>query len=66
VERQRAWRAKGTSRRLVDGGSGDIHLGRHDIAVERPHAELAEVVRWRGAAVLRDGTVTPEEYRISA
>jgi pyruvate,orthophosphate dikinase len=50
----------------IDGGSGDIHLGRHDIAVERPYAELAEVARWRAACGLRDGTLVPEEYRISA
>jgi pyruvate,orthophosphate dikinase len=31
----------------VDGHDGGIYLGRHDIIVERPEAELAEVARWR-------------------
>ncbi|MGO9006319.1 MAG: PEP/pyruvate-binding domain-containing protein [Beijerinckiaceae bacterium] len=31
----------------VDGEAGTIYLGRHDCAVERPEAELAEVARWR-------------------
>jgi pyruvate,orthophosphate dikinase len=36
----------------IDGDTGSIHLGRHEIAVERPHAEIAEVGRWRAAAAL--------------
>jgi pyruvate,orthophosphate dikinase len=31
----------------VDGHNGGIYLGRRDIVVERPEAELAEVARWR-------------------
>jgi len=31
----------------VDGHDGGIYLGRRDIIVERPEAELAEVARWR-------------------
>jgi pyruvate,orthophosphate dikinase len=32
----------------VDGDSGGIYLGRREIIVERPDAELAEIERWRG------------------
>ena len=32
----------------IDGEAGTIYLGRCDIVVERPDAELAEVERWRG------------------
>jgi pyruvate,orthophosphate dikinase len=34
----------------VDGDSGGIYLGQHEIIVERPDAELAEIERWRGQA----------------
>ena len=34
----------------IDGGSGAIYLGRCEVAVERPEAELAEIARWRAAA----------------
>jgi pyruvate,orthophosphate dikinase len=34
----------------IDGEAGTVHLGRHEIAVERPEAELAEIARWRAAA----------------
>jgi pyruvate,orthophosphate dikinase len=32
----------------VDGDSGGIYLGQHEIIVERPDAELTEIERWRG------------------
>ena len=31
----------------IDGETGQIHLGRGKIAIEKPEAELAEVARWR-------------------
>jgi pyruvate,orthophosphate dikinase len=31
----------------VDGESGAIYLGRRDVVIQRPDAELAEVARWR-------------------
>jgi pyruvate,orthophosphate dikinase len=31
----------------IDGGSGAIYLGRGNIAVDRPEAELAQIKRWR-------------------
>jgi pyruvate,orthophosphate dikinase len=34
----------------VDGDNGGIYLGQHEIIVERPEAELAEIERWRGQA----------------
>jgi pyruvate,orthophosphate dikinase len=34
----------------VDGDSGGVYLGRREIIVERPDAELAEIERWRGQA----------------
>jgi pyruvate,orthophosphate dikinase len=34
----------------IDGDSGDVHLGRREIATERPDDELAEVDRWRAAS----------------
>jgi pyruvate,orthophosphate dikinase len=34
----------------LDGGSGEVFLGRRDIIEERPEAEIAEVERWRAAA----------------
>jgi pyruvate,orthophosphate dikinase len=37
----------------IDGDSGNVYLGRHAIGVERPHAELAEVERWRAAKAVR-------------
>jgi len=37
----------------VDGDSGCVYLGRRDIVIERPEAELAEVERWRAAAETR-------------
>jgi pyruvate,orthophosphate dikinase len=34
----------------VDGDSACVYLGRREIVIERPEAELAEVERWRAAA----------------
>jgi len=34
----------------IDGDGGGIYLGRRDIVVSRPEAELAEVARWRAMA----------------
>jgi pyruvate,orthophosphate dikinase len=34
----------------VDGDNGGIYLGQHEIIVERPEAEFAEIERWRGQA----------------
>jgi pyruvate, orthophosphate dikinase len=31
----------------IDGEAGTVHLGRCEVAVERPDAELAEIERWR-------------------
>jgi pyruvate, orthophosphate dikinase len=36
----------------IDGEAGTIHLGRGEIVVERPEAELAEVKRWRERALV--------------
>ncbi len=33
----------------IDGESGAIYLGRCDLVVERPDAELEEIKRWRGS-----------------
>jgi pyruvate,orthophosphate dikinase len=42
----------------LDGTEGTIYLGRHEIASERPEAELSEVERWRSAAaVVPEGRV---------
>jgi len=35
----------------IDGEAGAIYLGRCEIAVERPDAELAEIARWRSKAL---------------
>jgi len=35
----------------IDGGAGTIYLDRHEVVVERPDAELAEVAHWRADAV---------------
>lgn len=37
----------------LDGDTGEVTLGRRDIVVERPEAELAEIDRWRRAAAAR-------------
>ena len=34
----------------IDGEAGTIHLGRGNVVVERPEAELAEIQRWRASA----------------
>ena len=34
----------------IDGEAGTVHLGRCEVAVERPDAELAEIERWRAKA----------------
>jgi pyruvate,orthophosphate dikinase len=31
----------------IDGGSGAIYLGRGNIAIDRPEAELAQIKRWQ-------------------
>jgi pyruvate,orthophosphate dikinase len=31
----------------IDGGTGDVYLGRCEVIVERPETELKEVARWR-------------------
>ncbi len=36
----------------LDGGSGEVSLGRREIVTEAPEAELAEVARWRAAAAV--------------
>ncbi len=33
----------------IDGGRGTIHLGRGQMVVDRPQAQLAEIDRWRAA-----------------
>jgi pyruvate,orthophosphate dikinase len=38
----------------VDGEGGSVHLGRLEVIVERPDAELAEVERWRAGANPRE------------
>jgi pyruvate,orthophosphate dikinase len=35
----------------IDGEAGTIHLGRLDVLVDRPEAELAEIARWRSEAL---------------
>jgi pyruvate, orthophosphate dikinase len=37
----------------VDGDNGNVYLGRRDVVIERPDAELAEVARWHTAAAAR-------------
>jgi pyruvate,orthophosphate dikinase len=34
----------------LDGQSGEVFLGKRDVVVERPEAELAEIERWRSTA----------------
>jgi pyruvate,orthophosphate dikinase len=34
----------------VDGDGGGVYLGRREIIVERPEAELAEIEQWRSTA----------------
>jgi pyruvate,orthophosphate dikinase len=31
----------------IDGDSGRVYQGRHEIRVTRPEAELAEIAQWR-------------------
>jgi pyruvate,orthophosphate dikinase len=33
----------------IDGGRGTIHLGRGQLGIDRPQAQLAEIDRWRVA-----------------
>ncbi len=35
----------------IDGASGAVYLGRGTVVVDRPEAELAEIDRWRSAAL---------------
>ncbi len=37
----------------IDGGSGAIYLGRGNIVVDRPQAELAQIKRWRNQSLER-------------
>ncbi len=37
----------------IDGEAGTIYLGRGDVIAERPDAQLAEIKRWRQAALLQ-------------
>jgi pyruvate,orthophosphate dikinase len=37
----------------IDGAEGAIYLGRREVAVERPDAELDEIARWRDEARAR-------------
>jgi pyruvate, orthophosphate dikinase len=37
----------------IDGGSGEVFLGRRDIVAELPQAELEELTRWRAGDALR-------------
>jgi pyruvate,orthophosphate dikinase len=34
----------------LDGETGEVFLGRREIVIERPEAEIAEIERWRAAA----------------
>lgn len=34
----------------LDGQTGEVFLGKRDVVVERPEAELAEIERWRSSA----------------
>jgi pyruvate,orthophosphate dikinase len=43
----------------IDGDSGDVYLGRREIATERPDEELAEVDRWRAASKERSACRAP-------
>jgi pyruvate,orthophosphate dikinase len=46
----------------VDGDNGGIYLGRREIIIERPEAELAEIARWRATGSRSCGTaakITP-------
>jgi pyruvate,orthophosphate dikinase len=36
----------------IDGGSGAVYLGRGNIVVDRPEAELAQIKRWRDQSAL--------------
>jgi pyruvate,orthophosphate dikinase len=37
----------------IDGESGAVHLGRLEVAVERPETELAQVEHWRVTTLRR-------------
>jgi pyruvate,orthophosphate dikinase len=39
----------------IDGGSGNIHLGRCDTVETRPETELAEIASWRSQVTAHDG-----------
>ncbi len=41
----------------IDGERGTIHLGRCQVAVDRPDAELAEIERWRVQSTRHDSVV---------
>jgi pyruvate,orthophosphate dikinase len=43
----------------IDGNSGEVYLGRREIATERPDDELAEVDRWRAASKERPASRVP-------
>lgn len=38
----------------IDGEQGTVHLGRCEVTIERPDAELAEIARWRGQSAHRE------------
>jgi pyruvate, orthophosphate dikinase len=55
----------------IDGSRGTIHLGRGQVMVDRPQAELAEIDRWRTAVAgkvaaeasfLPSGSISPTEH----
>lgn len=39
----------------IDGGSGAIYVGRGNIVVDRPEAELAQIKRWRNQLLAHQG-----------
>jgi pyruvate,orthophosphate dikinase len=38
----------------INGEQGTVYLGRCEVAIERPEAELAEIERWRGQAARQE------------
>lgn len=52
----------------LDGNTGEVFLGRREMVVEKPHAEIEQVAKWRAARSSIPGTAKdrPEEARYGA
>jgi pyruvate,orthophosphate dikinase len=43
----------------IDGETGAVYLGRHDVLIERPEAELAQIAAWRAQVGARPKEADP-------